>query len=191
MKTIIPLSGGLDSATVLAGCVAGGDECLTVGFDYGQPHHIELDAAEEIAEHYGVQFKRVGLPAMLSAKVDDVVFAGRNLIFASLAIAMAQAGKYDRVAFGCNATDWARFPDCRPEFWRNVGRCAESYGITILTPLIYMSKREVVEAARKLKVPIERTWSCYDPQKIAWPVDRHIRCGCCLACKTLKEALAE
>lgn len=208
MRTIVLLSGGLDSATVLAGCVADRDECLAIGFDYDQPHRIELDAAEEIAAHYGVAFQIIGLPAMLSSKVDEVVFAGRNFILASLAVAIAQARGFDRIAVGCNASDWPRFPDCRPEFWRNVSHCAESYGIAVLTPLIYMSKRDVVEAARKLNVPIEKTWSCYDPQEGRllpaeyWHLSDFERqhydihggstrpCGKCLACKTRDEALA-
>ncbi len=182
MKTIVLLSGGLDSATVLAGCVASGDECLAIGFDYDQPHRIELDAAEELAEFYGVPFERIGLPAMLNAKVDDVVFAGRNLILASLAIAVAQARKFDRIAVGCNATDWRRFPDCRPEFWRALEKCAEAYGIKVVAPLLYHSKHDVVDAARKLNVHIEMTWSCYDPKGAA-------PCGTCLACITRNEAL--
>jgi 7-cyano-7-deazaguanine synthase len=182
VRTLVLLSGGLDSTVVLAACVAQGDECLAVGFDYNQDHHIELDHAEDIAAHFAVPFERVGLPAMFNAKVDDVVFAGRNLILAALAIGMAQADTFDRIAVGCNASDWARFPDCRPEFWRNLDYCASAYGVKVVTPLIYMSKRDVVETARKLKVPIELTWSCYSPQ------DGH-PCGECLACTTRQEAL--
>lgn len=180
MKTVVPLSGGLDSATVLAGCIAGGDECLALSFEYGQLHQIELQYAKKLATHYGIRHDTIRLPVM--SLIDDVVFAGRNLVFASIAIATAQAERYGRVAFGCNASDWANFQDCRPEFWRSVERCAEAYSITVLTPLIYMSKREVVDAARKLNVPIELTWSCYSPQG-----DQP--CGECLACKTRDEAL--
>lgn len=181
MRTIVPLSGGLDSATVLAGCVASGDECLGLLFDYAQPHRIELKAAENIAMHYEINFERYLLPEL--PKVNQVVFAGRNLVFASFAIAKAQAENYDRVAFGCNASDWRDFPDCRPEFWRNVERCAELYGVKVLTPLIYMSKRDVVQTALRLDVPIDLTWSCYNPQD-------EKPCGECLACKTREEALA-
>lgn len=183
MKTIVLLSGGLDSATVLASFVARGAECLAVGFDYGQPHVTELDRAEEIAAHYGVPFERIGLPAMLSAKTDDVVFAGRNLVLASLAVAIAQARGFDEIAIGCNASDWLRFPDCRPEFWRALEKCADAYGVTLVSPLIYHSKQDVAEQARKLGVPIELTWSCYSPGPEP--------CGECLACKTREEALCE
>jgi 7-cyano-7-deazaguanine synthase len=180
VKTIVLLSGGLDSATVLAGCVASGDECLALGFNYDQPHAIELDYAKSIADYYGVPFTLIGLPGM--PKVDDVVFAGRNLILASLAIGIAQARKFNRIAVGCNASDWQRFPDCRPEFWSALERCADAYGVFVVKPLLYMSKRDVVEAARKLNIPIELTWSCYSPQG-------EKPCGECLACKTREEAL--
>jgi 7-cyano-7-deazaguanine synthase len=182
MKTIVLLSGGLDSATVLAGCVASGDKCLAIGYDYDQPHRIELDRAQDIAHHYQVPFKVIGLPAMLSAKVDDVVFAGRNLVLASFAIAFAQAREFDRIAVGCNATDWDRFPDCRPAFWKGVKQCARASGVLVSTPLLYLTKREVVEVARQNEVPIDLTWSCYSPQD-SQP------CGKCLACKTREEAL--
>ena len=181
MKTLVLLSGGIDSAVVLAVCVADGDECLAVGFDYGQPHVIELDHARDVADDFGVPYEQVRLPAM--PKVDDVVFAGRNLVLISLAIAMAQARGFDRVAVGCNASDWIRFPDCRPEFWRNVERCAQAYGVIVLTPLIHMSKLDVVKHAAKLNVPIGLTWSCYAPQD-GEP------CGKCLACEIRNGALA-
>jgi 7-cyano-7-deazaguanine synthase len=180
MKTLVLLSGGIDSAVVLAGCVASGDECLALGFDYEQPHDIELDHAANIASFYNVVFQRSILPRMPLA--NDVVFAGRNLVLVSHAIAIAQARKFDRVAVGCNASDWPRFPDCRPQFWRDVNRCAEAYGITVLAPLVYLSKRDVVEQARKLNVPIRLTWSCYSPQD-GKP------CGECLACETRNGAL--
>jgi 7-cyano-7-deazaguanine synthase len=181
VKTIVLLSGGLDSATVLAACVHDG-QCLGLGFMYGQRHgQIEQTRAESLARHYDVRFEQVFLPTM--PKTNDLVFAGRNLVFASVAISIAQAKGYDRIAFGCNASDWQEFLDCRPEFWGNVRRCGDTYGVEVLTPLIYFSKRDVVEMARKLKVPIDMTWSCYDPKGFE-------PCGECLACKTRNEALA-
>lgn len=176
MKTLVLLSGGLDSAVVLAMT----KNASAIGFDYGQPHKIELERAAAIAAHYGVMFELMPLPAM--SKVDDVVFAGRNLVFVSIAIAHAQARDFECVAVGCNASDWLRFPDCRPPFWRAVEECASAYGIRVSAPLIYSSKRDVVEQARKLNVPIGLTWSCYSPQE-GEP------CRECLACKTREEAL--
>lgn len=182
MKTIIPLSGGLDSATVLAGCMAGGDQCHALLFDYGQPHRIELDYAKRLVAHYHIRAETIKLPTI--PRINDVVFAGRNLVFASVAIAFAQANGFDRVAFGCNASDWERFPDCRPPFWRLIDDMAtNAYGIRVLTPLIYLDKRQVVGQARKFGVPIELTWSCYSPAD-GKP------CNKCLACQVRNEALA-
>ncbi len=181
MKTVVLLSGGLDSAVVLAACLKQGDECLALGFDYGQPHRIELQYATEIAKWSHTPFEVLLVPAM--PKINDVVFAGRNFVFASLAIAAAQTRGFDRIAVGCNASDWSRFPDCRPPFWHAMETCAEAYGVKIATPLIYASKREVVEQARRLGVHIDLTWSCYSPQN-GEP------CRECLACKTRQEALA-
>lgn len=188
MKTIVLLSGGIDSATVLAMCKENEHECLAIGFDYDQPHVVELDYASDIAEHYEAPFEVIGLPAMLNAKVDDVVFAGRNMIFAALAIAIAQARGFDLVAFGCNASDWMRFPDCRPAFWRSIKQCAEMYGVRVITPLIYASKIDVIQEATRLNVPLGLTWSCYAPQ--AEPEhEGWLPCGKCLACTTRQEAL--
>src|SRR5262245_38709825 len=129
MKALVPLSGGIDSAVVLAGCIGSDFECATVAFEYGQPHAVELVFAKRIAEHYCVPFEVMQLPAM--PKTDKVVFAGRNLVFASVAIAMAQARGFDVVAFGCNASDWFDFPDCRPPFWQAIKACAGAYGIKV------------------------------------------------------------
>ena len=177
MKTIVLLSGGLDSAVVLA--MHHHDECLTLGFDYGQPHLIELDWAERIARHYGTPFERVRVPEM--PKINDVVFAGRNLVLASLAVATAQARGYEGIAVGCNASDWLRFPDCRPSFWKALQQCASFYDVRVSMPLIHSSKADVVGMARALDVPVDLTWSCYSPQ------EGH-QCGECLACVTRREA---
>ena len=178
MKVLVLLSGGLDSTVVLATCMQE-HECSSVGFDYGQKHLIELDRAAQIAKWYKVPFRRIALGSM--PLIDDVVFAGRNLVMAATAIAIAQAEGQDAVALGCNESDWARFPDCRPPFWSAVRTAAESYGISVITPLLHVWKGVVVEQARTLGVPIELTWSCYSPRGDE-------PCGECLACRTRNEA---
>lgn len=182
MKILVLLSGGIDSAVILAAYKEAGHDCTAVGFDYNQPHHIELDHAEMVADYYKVPFERWGLPQI--PKVNDVVFAGRNLVLAAMAISIAQARGADAIAIGCNASDWMRFPDCRPPFWQSVKEAAVSYGIEVLTPLVHHPKSEVVAQARKLGVPIDLTWSCYEPIN-GKP------CGKCLACRTKQEALSE
>jgi 7-cyano-7-deazaguanine synthase len=179
MKTLVLLSGGLDSATVLSWAKLEGDEVWALAFDYGQPHRIELERARILAN--GLPFEVMVVPGL--PLVNDVVFAGRNLVFAALAIAKAQAEGFDRIAVGCNASDWERFPDCRPPFWQALRTAAEAYGIGVATPLIHMSKREVAELARHLGVPIELTWSCYSPRD-GEP------CRECLACTVRQEALS-
>ena len=177
MKILVLLSGGLDSAVVLASLLRDEHECSAVGFDYGQKHLIELEYAEQIAAYYRVPFRRICLPKM--PLVNDVVFAGRNLVLAAHAIAIAQAEDFEAIAVGCNESDWERFPDCRPEFWRKIQDAAHFYDIEVLMPMLYCWKADVVKLAKELNVPA--TWSCYSPQD-------NEPCGECLACKTRKDA---
>jgi 7-cyano-7-deazaguanine synthase len=182
--TLVCLSGGLDSAVVLASLLrVEGEVGSAVGFDYGQPHVIELDYAERLAAHYGVPFRRVRLPPM--PLVNDVVFAARNMVLASHAVAIAAAEGFGAVAFGCNFSDWERFPDCRPAFWKRLGEAArEAYGVGLMTPLLHMTKAQVVHCAREIGVPIDQTWSCYAPTAEGAPCER------CLACETRRSARA-
>lgn len=189
-RIIVLLSGGLDSSVVLAAALRDGQECSALAFDYGQRHIVELESAETIAEHFGVPFEVKTILGMGIAKIDDVVFAGRNLLLAAWAVSIAQARGLDAIALGCNGSDWVRFPDCRPSFWGPLRDAAQAaYGITVMTPLLHASKIDVVRAARDLGVPIERTWSCYEPIMDPEHGD-HQQCGRCLACKVRNEALA-
>jgi len=181
MNVLVALSGGLDSAVVLASLIKE-HECSAIGFDYGQDHLIELDYAEKIAAHFAVPFHRQWIIPELPL-VDDVVFAGRNLVLVAHALSHAQAAKFEAVAFGSNQSDWERFPDCRPAFWKAIQAAAEAYNVLVLTPLLYSWKAEIGRTARALGVPIEQTWSCYSPRLGE-------SCGECLACKMRMEALA-
>ncbi len=175
MKALVLLSGGLDSATVLA--MLRGKVDLAVGFDYGQPHAIELEYAGAIAEAEGVEFEVHKLPSI--GKVGDVVFAARNAVLISTAASIAASIGCDTVAVGCNWSDWDRFADCRPDFIKAMGAVTETYGINLIAPLLRMSKAQVVQEAKRLGVG--ETWSCYAP-KNGKP------CGECLACKVRTEA---
>ena len=178
MRIIVLLSGGIDSAVVL-GALVENQECAAVAFDYGQPHRIELNHARKIARHYKVPFQVVKIPKM--PLVDDVIFAGRNLVFVSVGVAYAQAKKFDAVAIGCNRDDAERFPDCREKFLCPLQACAEAYGVALVAPLLDFTKREVVARARKGGVPLELTWSCYSGSTVP--------CGHCMACRLREEAL--
>lgn len=185
MSVLVLLSGGLDSATVLAGLICD-HKCRAIAFDYGQRHRIEIQYAKRVADHYKVPLRQQFLPPL--PKIDDVVFSGRNLVLVAQTIAIAQAEGIKKVAFGCNASDWARFPDCRPEFWANLSKLAETYDIGVLTPLINLTKKEIVAKARALEVPIDKTWSCYEP---IIEVSKYYPCHKCLACRVREEALCE
>lgn len=173
MNNLLLLSGGLDSTL----CLARYGAALAVGFEYDQPHAIELQHAERIAAHYGVPFERHRLPTM--PRVNDVVFAGRNAVMLSAAAALAQARGHDAVVIGCNFSDAQRFPDCRPEFIRAINQAFKvAYGVTVRAPLLTTSKAQVVKEARDRGVP--PTWTCYAPTPAG------LQCGNCYSCRGLQ-----
>ncbi len=215
-KAIILLSGGLDSATVLAQAKADGYACYALSFAYGQRHGVELQAAKRVAEAQGVtEHKIAEIDLRLfggSALTDDlaVPHAGsveeitddipvtyvpaRNTIFLSFALAWAEVlGAYD-IFIGVNAVDYSGYPDCRPEFitaYEVMANKATAYGleagtrITIHTPLIYLSKAEIIRLGRSLGVDYDLTLSCYDPT----PEGK--ACGRCHACLLRAKGFAE
>lgn len=174
MNALLLLSGGLDSATLLAALK---DQIgLCVGFDYGQPHAIELERAAVLAERYGKAFQRVEIPNM--PRVNDVVFAGRNAVLLTTGAAIAQVRGLDAVVIGCNWSDLDRFPDCRPAFLRPIGEALRAaYGVSVVAPLLHMTKTQVVQEARRLDVPLDLTWTCYAPTESGDP------CGECYSCR--------
>lgn len=172
MTTLILLSGGLDSAL----CLARYGAELAIGYDYGQPHAIELDHAARVAAHFGVPFERRTLPPM--PRVNDVVFAGRNAVLLAAAAATAQARGMTSVVIGCNFSDAQRFPDCRPAFIRSMSAAlSEAYGVRVSAPLLTMTKAQIVREARERALP--ETWTCYAPTAAGQ------RCGECYSCKGL------
>lgn len=177
---VVLLSGGLDSATALAG--RKDRVALALGIDYGQPHIIELKYAERIAKHYEVDYAEIRAPEL--RKADDVVFEGRNALLLSIGACCALAVRARGVVIGCNANDWERFPDCRPEFIKHISNALDyAYGVHVTAPFLRLSKAQVVQGARNIGLPIEQTWSCYQPQG-------EEPCGKCLACETRAKALA-
>lgn len=181
IRSLVLLSGGIDSATALAMCR--GDKRMAVGFHYGQQHDIELEYAELVAVAEGVRFDVVKLPVM--PKVNDLVFAGRNAVMIAVAASIAAQEGYERVVIGSNFSDWQRFPDCRPEFVKAMDAAMHSgYGIRVVAPLLHLSKAQVVAEACRLGVDLTRTWSCYSP------IDGgNMHCGKCLACETRRLAM--
>lgn len=189
MKSVVLLSGGIDSTVALAR--TGAEFALSV--DYGQTHSRELDAARAIAKYYSVEHRIVDISAALDlpcaltgrgeipdghAEAPDVTLVpGRNLILIALATAWAQSVGAGAVVIGANADDRAGYPDCRPSFIEPLRDATTAgYSVTIWSPLVRMTKREVVAFGRDLDAPLDLTWSCY--RGGAAPCDR---CGACVS----------
>lgn len=205
---IVLLSGGLDSATVLAEAVRAGHAVHALSFDYGQRHRCELEAAAQVAEHLGAVQHRVfpldlsafGGSALTDAGIDvpeDAPGEGipvtyvpaRNTVFLSIALAWAEAiGAHD-LYIGVNAVDYSGYPDCRPVFIEafrklaNLGTRdgAEGRSFRVHAPLIDMSKADIVRRGMELGVDYGLTVSCYQPD------DAGLACGRCHSCQLRRE----
>lgn len=201
------LSGGLDSATVVAMARAEGYRCYTMSFDYGQRHRAELDAAARVARDLGaVEHKVIGLnldgiggsaltdssidvPEAPSEGIPVTYVPARNTVFLSLALGWAEVLQARDIFIGVNAVDYSGYPDCRPEFveafeaMANLATKAgvEGQGFSIKAPLQNMSKAQIVQAGIKLGVDYSLTVSCYqaDAQGQA--------CGKCDSCRLRAE----
>ncbi|MND93750.1 7-cyano-7-deazaguanine synthase [compost metagenome] len=206
-KAVILLSGGLDSATVLAMALAEGYACYTMSFDYGQRHRAELQAAERVARQLGaVEHKVVGIDLNGiggSALTDDSIAVpeepgegipvtyvpARNTLFLSLALGWAEVLGARDIFIGVNAVDYSGYPDCRPEFIAAFERLAnlatkagvEGEGFRIQAPLQYLSKAQIIEAGLARGVDFALTVSCYQ-------ADADGRaCGRCDSCRLRAE----
>ena len=211
---IVLLSGGLDSATTLAIARDQGFECYALSFDYGQRHKIELAAAERVARSLGAKEHRVTRidPGTFhgSALTDDIAVPksrseeemtdipvtyvpARNLLFLSYALAWAEAIGAGHIFLGVNALDYSGYPDCRPEFiavFETLACIGTKAGVEgkrfiVHTPLIQMTKAEIVRRAIDLKVDLSLTHSCYDPA----PDGR--ACGLCDSCQLRRKGFRE
>jgi 7-cyano-7-deazaguanine synthase len=209
-RSVLLLSGGLDSATALAIARARGDECHTLAFDYGQRHRAELAAARRIsAAQHAVAHRelRVGLDAFGSSALTDQNIAvpeqggagipvtyvpARNTVFLSLGLALAEVVDADRIVVGVNFIDYGGYPDCRPEYlaaFQHVARLATKRGVeggalTIDAPLLSMTKADIIRRGRELGVDYSLTVSCYQ-------ADGDGRaCGRCDSCRLRREGFA-
>jgi 7-cyano-7-deazaguanine synthase len=207
-KAVVLVSGGLDSATVLAMAVRDGFECYALSFDYGQRHAVELDAARLVSRTLGAKDHRVATidlrvfggsaltsdvdvpkgrdEAQMATGVPITYVPARNTIFLSFALAWAEVLGAQAIYIGVNAVDYSGYPDCRPEFIHAYERMAalatassteQGQSVRIVTPLIHLTKAEIISQGLALGVDYAHTLSCYDP-------DSHGRaCGQCDACK--------
>ena len=193
MQVIVLLSGGLDSATVLALCRAQGLLCHALSFHYGQRHAVELQAAARVAQALGAASHRVcridlggiggsaltGQGEVPKGRTDVEIGDGipvtyvpaRNTLFVAHALAVAEILGAERIALGINALDFSGYPDCRPEWLRAMQEVArlgtrvgvEGRPVELLAPLVGMTKADIIRAGAALGVDYGLTHSCYDP----------------------------
>jgi 7-cyano-7-deazaguanine synthase len=209
-RSVVLLSGGLDSATALAIARARGDECHTLAFDYGQRHRAELDAARRVSASLRAAAHRelpIGLDAFGGSALTDknipvpehggtgipiTYVPARNTVFLSLALALAEVVNAERIVIGVNFVDYSGYPDCRPEYiaaFQALARLATKRGveggtIAIEAPLISMSKADIIRRGRELGVDYALTVSCYQ-------ADGEGRaCGRCDSCRLRRDGFA-
>ena len=209
---VILLSGGLDSATVLAMAKQQGRECHALSIVYGQRHGIELEAARRVAGALGVDEHvihaldlRVFGASALTSDIDvpkDAVGApgipvtyvpARNTIFLALALGYAEARDAQEIWIGVNALDYSGYPDCRPEFidafqdviWKGTRSGVEHHEPRLVAPLLQMTKADIIRRGVELGVDYSITHSCYDPNP------RGHACGHCDSCILRRKGFEE
>jgi 7-cyano-7-deazaguanine synthase len=187
-SAVVLVSGGLDSATVLAMAVADGWRCHALSVDYGQRHKIELSAAAQVARSLGAAEHRIvhvdlgvfggsaltdpsiAVPTQPSSGIPVTYVPARNTILLSLALAYAEVSESDAVFTGANAVDYSGYPDCRPEYlsafekMANLAtrRAVEGRPLAIMAPIVDMTKAQIVRRGHDLGVDFSQTVSCYN-----------------------------
>ncbi|MBK5188346.1 MAG: 7-cyano-7-deazaguanine synthase QueC [Gemmatimonadaceae bacterium] len=212
---VVLLSGGLDSATVLAIARSEGFQVIALSFRYGQRHGVEIGAAQAIARSAGVHRhvtvdidpRVFGASALtsdiavprnrsrdeMSHGIPITYVPARNTIFLSYAVALAEVSMADDIFIGVNALDYSGYPDCRPEYieaFEQMANLATKSGVegrhlTIHTPLMHQTKGEIIARGMKLGVDYASTISCYDPDA------SRAACGQCDACQLRLKGFAE
>jgi 7-cyano-7-deazaguanine synthase len=212
-KAVVLLSGGVDSTTTLAHAMAGGYECYALSFDYGQRHHIELNAARMVAktlgakEHLVIKLDMRGIGG--SALTDDIdvpkepsapdeipitYVPARNTIFLSCALGWAETLRAPDIFIGANAVDYSGYPDCRPEYLQAFERMANlatkiavegEISFSVKAPLLMLSKSDIIRRGIELGVDYSMTISCYDPSDDGTP------CGLCDSCRIREKGMLE
>lgn len=200
-RAVCLLSGGLDSATVLAIALSKGFECHAISFSYGQRHERELLSSGKIAEHFGVDrvisnmdLRHIAKSALtghgeiqkrerdeISQEIPNTYVPSRNIIFLSIAASYAESIGARHIFIGANAVDYSGYPDCRPSFYNaferalNLGtKSGLENEFKIHVPLQFLKKSEIIKNGTKLSVPYELTTSCYEGGEEA--------CGRCDSC---------
>lgn len=206
-KAVILVSGGLDSATVLAMAVDKGYECYALSMDYGQRHRIELNRAKKVSVANGAKEHRVvridigsfggsaltdrdiSVPTEGTGDIPITYVPARNTVFLSVALGWAEVLEASAIFIGANAVDYSGYPDCRPEYidaFQTLANLATKAGvegdtISIEAPIIALTKSEIIQEGLRLGVDYSLTISCYNPR-----TDGKI-CGECDSCR-IREA---
>lgn len=210
-RAVILLSGGLDSATVLAMARQQGYACYALSVDYGQRHSAELNAAQRVAqslsavEQRTIQVdltgfggsaltdKNIAVPTHMATGIPLTYVPARNTIMLSLALAWAEVLQSRDIFIGVNAVDYSGYPDCRPEYISAFERMSnlatksavEGQSLTIHAPLQQMSKSEIIRAGVNLGVDFSQTVSCYQADS------EGCACGICDACRLRKAGFTQ
>ena len=214
-KAVVLLSGGLDSATVLAIAREADYELHAISFDYGQRHRFELDSANRVCAAQGVSSHVVfpidtrifqgsaltnEIPVPRHRSADEMCggipvtyVPARNTIFLSLALGLAESIGANDLFIGVNAVDYSGYPDCRPVFisaFQSMANLATKAGVqgqtvSIHTPLVSLTKSQIIQQGLRLGVDYGLTHSCYDPDA------NGISCGTCDSCQLRLKGFAE
>lgn len=209
-RAVILLSGGLDSITALAFAKAEGYACYSISFDYGQRHKTELNAAQRLAEKYGVvehkviqiDLRTIGgsaltddidVPEVAQEGIPVTYVPARNTVFLAIALGWAEVLQAEAIYIGVNAVDYSGYPDCRPEFVTAFEKLAnlaiksatEGKPIYIRAPLMSLSKADIITHGTALGIDYSETISCYqaDAQGRA--------CGQCDSCRLRRQGFTE
>lgn len=210
-KAVILVSGGLDSTTVLSMAMDQGYECYTLSFDYGQRHRSELEAARRVSQAMAVKEHKVvrldlgtiGGSALTDVGIDVPEFEttgipvtyvpARNTVFLSIALGWAEVLEANDIFLGVNAVDYSGYPDCRPQYiaafeaMANLATKAavEGQQFSIHSPLIDMTKAEIIQAGLALGVDYSQTVSCYQASL------EGLACGKCDSCRLRQQGFIE
>lgn len=209
-RAVVLLSGGLDSATVLAIAQSQGFACYTLSFDYGQRHATELLAARRLADNMGavehkvvaIDLRSIGgsaltadiaVPEQHAAGIPVTYVPARNTVFLSIALGWAEVLAADAIFVGVNAVDYSGYPDCRPDYIKafetmaNLAtkRGVEGHYLQIHAPLMQLSKAEIIQQGSQLGVDYSQTISCYQADSDGRA------CGRCDSCRFRQQGFAE
>lgn len=210
-NAVVLVSGGLDSATVLAIAKSQGYKCYALSMDYGQRHKIELQRAKLVAqsngavEHRTVKIdiggfggsaltdQQIDVPTDSQEEIPITYVPARNTVFLSVALGWAEILEAQAIFIGANAVDYSGYPDCRPEYieaFQNMANLATKTGvegnpIKIEAPLLTITKAEIITTGISLGVDYSQTISCYNP------ADDGTACGECDSCKIRQQGFAD